>query len=163
LAASRWYQAGVDNAQSQIDGLVAQVAELTPLVMAAMDTLAEKMKRQAVIDIKISKSQFKVDVFVTKHIKEIITSQTINVGKIDGARAAGGPVRAGGTYLVGENGPELFSPNSSGNITPNGVGGTVNITVNAGMGANGADIGDQIVDALKRYQRRNGALPLQVS
>ena len=28
--------------------------------------------------------------------------------KLDGARAAGGPVRAGGTYLVGERGPELL-------------------------------------------------------
>lgn len=38
---------------------------------------------------------------------------------IDGARKAGGPVRAGGTYLVGENGPELFSPGRSGVISPN--------------------------------------------
>ena len=33
--------------------------------------------------------------------------------------AAGGPVTAGGTFLVGEQGPELFTPNTSGNITPN--------------------------------------------
>lgn len=39
--------------------------------------------------------------------------------KIDGARAEGGPVRGGGSYLVGENGPEIFTPRSSGNITPN--------------------------------------------
>ena len=38
---------------------------------------------------------------------------------IDGAKADGGPVRGGGTYLVGERGPELFSPKVSGNITPN--------------------------------------------
>ncbi|MBN9029097.1 MAG: phage tail tape measure protein [Rhizobiales bacterium] len=37
---------------------------------------------------------------------------------IDGARAAGGPVRSGGTYLVGEHGPELFSPGKSGMISP---------------------------------------------
>ena len=67
---------------------------------------------------------------------------------------------AGGLYVVGEQGPELFSPNRNGNIIPNGGMGTVNITVNAGMGANGAEIGDQIVDALKRYQRRNGPLPI---
>lgn len=29
--------------------------------------------------------------------------------KIDGARASGGPVRVGSTYLVGEKGPELFT------------------------------------------------------
>ena len=128
LAATKWYQAGVDNAQAQIDGLIAQVQVLTPQVMAAMDTLAAKMKRQAKIDIKISQKEFNVDVFVTKHIREVVTRQTVNVGGVDGKRAAGGPVRAGGTYLVGERGPELFTPNSSGNITPNsGLGGSVSI------------------------------------
>lgn len=34
-----------------------------------------------------------------------------------GARAGGGPVRRGLSYLVGENGPELFSPGVAGNIT----------------------------------------------
>ncbi len=36
-----------------------------------------------------------------------------------GARATGGPVSTGKAYLVGENGPELFTPNAAGNITPN--------------------------------------------
>lgn len=40
--------------------------------------------------------------------------------ELAGARAEGGPVSGGKTYLVGENGPELFTPNSSGNIIPNG-------------------------------------------
>ena len=50
-----------------------------------------------------------------------------------GARANGGPVMAGGAYLVGERGPEIFTPNRSGQIIPNG-GGTIvqNITVNGG-------------------------------
>ncbi len=38
----------------------------------------------------------------------------------DGARAAGGPVAAGRSYLVGEQGPELFIPGRSGQIAPNG-------------------------------------------
>lgn len=40
-------------------------------------------------------------------------------------KAAGGPVMRGAPYLVGERGPELFIPRSSGNITPNDkLGGT---------------------------------------
>lgn len=46
-------------------------------------------------------------------------------GGIDGKRAAGGPVRAGGTYLVGERGPELFQPSQSGKIIPNDVFGQI--------------------------------------
>lgn len=34
----------------------------------------------------------------------------------DGARAGGGPVRSGGTYLVGEEGPELITPSRSGYV-----------------------------------------------
>jgi phage-related minor tail protein len=35
------------------------------------------------------------------------------------ARAGGGPVGAGQTYMVGERGPELFRPSSAGTIIPN--------------------------------------------
>lgn len=38
---------------------------------------------------------------------------------VDGARAKGGPVGGGKTYLVGEKGPELFSPGRSGVISTN--------------------------------------------
>lgn len=36
-------------------------------------------------------------------------------------RASGGPVSANRAYLVGENGPELFTPKQSGTIIPNGA------------------------------------------
>jgi TP901 family phage tail tape measure protein len=36
------------------------------------------------------------------------------------ARAVGGPVNAGQPYLIGERGPELFVPNASGMVVPNG-------------------------------------------
>jgi TP901 family phage tail tape measure protein len=74
-------------------------------------------------------------------------------------RAGGGPVASGQSYLVGEMGPELFTPSSGGgNITPNNQlgGSSINITVNAGMGANGAQIGEQIVSAIRRYERTSG-------
>lgn len=40
-------------------------------------------------------------------------------GSFGGARATGGPVTAGTSYLVGERGPELFTARSSGMIVPN--------------------------------------------
>jgi hypothetical protein len=54
-----------------------------------------------------------------------------------GTRAAGGPVSAGKTYLVGERGPEMFTPSGSGSIIPNhklgGGGSSINITVNGAL------------------------------
>ena len=77
-----------------------------------------------------------------------------------GRRAGGGPVASGQSYLVGEMGPELFVPSSGGGtIIPNnqmGGGAKISITVNAGMGANGAQIGQEIVSAIKRYERTSG-------
>ena len=48
-------------------------------------------------------------------------------------RALGGPVMGGQTYMVGESGPELFTPSTTGSITRNGDlggGGAVNVTFN---------------------------------
>ena len=48
-----------------------------------------------------------------------------------GGRASGGTVKSGTSYMVGERGPELFSPGRSGSIAPNGsLGGGANVTVN---------------------------------
>ena len=71
-------------------------------------------------------------------------------------RAAGGPVSPGGSYIVGERGPELFAPSSSGNITPNhAMGGGSTITVNV----NGGDP-NSIVRALQQYVRQSGPVPV---
>jgi hypothetical protein len=75
-----------------------------------------------------------------------------------GARAAGGPVSSGKSYLVGERGPELFVPSGSGNIVPNSAmgGGTViNLTVNGALDAEGT--ARTIVNLLNRSNAR-GAL-----
>ena len=50
-------------------------------------------------------------------------------------RALGGPVMAGGRYLVGERGPELFVPNRAGSIIPNNeLGGMWGDLLGAGAG-----------------------------
>lgn len=71
-----------------------------------------------------------------------------------GGRAAGGPVSAGTAYMVGEKGPELFVPNSSGSIVPNGAGRgtTINLTVNGAIDPEGT--ARTIVDVLNRSQAR---------
>ena len=58
-------------------------------------------------------------------------------------KANGGPVTRGKPYIVGERGPELFSPGVSGTITPNhALGGGTNVVVN--VDASGSSIeGDE--------------------
>ena len=73
-----------------------------------------------------------------------------------GGKAAGGPVSAGTTYLVGERGPELFTPSGSGNIIPNhkmgGGGGGISITVNGALDPEG--VARQIVTILNNSTYR---------
>ena len=58
-------------------------------------------------------------------------------------RANGGPVMGGSSYIVGERGPEIFSPGVSGTITPNhALGGSTSVVVN--VDASGSSVeGDQ--------------------
>ena len=75
----------------------------------------------------------------------------------EGFFAEGGSVSGKGAIVVGERGPELFVPSSSGNIIPNnklgGGGSTTNITINTVTG-NPAEIERVVVDALARARRR---------
>lgn len=57
--------------------------------------------------------------FIVKPIESALTSIAGAILPIGGARASGGPVDAGVPYLVGEKGPELFTPGASGAIAPN--------------------------------------------
>lgn len=77
-----------------------------------------------------------------------------------GARALGGPVIAGASYLVGERGPELFTAPQSGYVVPNsaltstrqdqstGSGGDVYVTVN-GSNLTPGDVGREVLWAMK--------------
>lgn len=79
-----------------------------------------------------------------------------SVSKIfGGGRAVGGPVTGNRPYLVGENGPELFTPQGYGRITPNSkLGAGIHITMsnNSFMGREG--IAEQIAgDIVKQLSR----------
>ena len=92
------------------------------------------------------------------------------LGGIFGKKAQGGPVVGGRSYVVGERGPELFTPRGSGNITPNNqLGGSVNINVNVdasgsqveGNNNQGNQLGQQIAGAIQSEiikQKRAGGL-----
>lgn len=125
--------------------------------MKVMDRLAAAMNREATITVTT----------INRQVNEV-------VGKFGGARAMGGPVAASTAYLVGEQGPELFIPNSAGQIIPNGElpmassgvrggdgasvpGRTYAITVQAGVGDPRA-IGQQVVEYIKRFESSNGAV-----
>jgi len=60
-------------------------------------------------------------------------------------KALGGPVSAGSSYMVGERGPELFTPKHGGSIVPNNAlgGSSTNVVVNVDASGNSNVQGDQ--------------------
>ena len=91
------------------------------------------------------------------------------LGSLFKPRANGGSVMAGQSYLVGERGPELFTPGRSGGIAPSGSFGAVNVIVNVdasggnvqGGGALGAAMGRVVTAAVQAElikQKRAGGI-----
>ena len=87
------------------------------------------------------------------------------------SRQAGGPLRAGQTAIVGEDGPELFRSNVAGDIIPSGVGGvsigpfTFNIESSDGPGVRAAladvvpVLRDQVTQAVRQTLRVDSRRP----
>jgi TP901 family phage tail tape measure protein len=87
-----------------------------------------------------------------------------------GGRANGGTVQGGRSYVVGEKGPELFTPGRTGSVAPNSsMGGNISVNVNVdasgsavqGDGNEGAQLGKAIGAAVQQElmkQKRPGGL-----
>ena len=87
-----------------------------------------------------------------------------------GKRAGGGSVSGGRSYIVGEEGPEIFTPGISGGITPNhALGGSTSISVNIdasgtsveGSEPNGEELGRLVAAAIQSElikEKRPGGL-----
>ncbi len=69
--------------------------------------------------------------------------------------ADGGIVTRPTIAMIGEAGPEAVIP-LSGSNRRSGMGSVINITVNAGIGTDGTQVGRQVVEAIKRFERASG-------
>ena len=105
--------------------------------------------------------------FTPKSVSHDIKFYTRNLGDATGRLPGtqhGGEVAGGVPRMVGEAGPEVFIPATSGRIIPNGghngSGGTINLVVQADRSQ--ALDGWKIIEALQQVERRNGPLPISV-
>jgi TP901 family phage tail tape measure protein len=80
---------------------------LTPAALLKLKTESELRMRQRGHAVSLSDMAFKNN------------ANGFNMGGMIQARAMGGPVNSGQTYLVGEKGPELFVPKNDGGIVSN--------------------------------------------
>jgi hypothetical protein len=165
---AEFYKAGVAAGQALVDGVTASIAGATAvfesLKAAAaaagftldakgnlVNTGAQKQVTDKLREFRGKKSQSGTK--LSKQERQTITDLANSLGVQIPEMASGGIVTGPTLALIGEAGPEAVIP-LTGNNMP--MGATYNINVNAGMGADGAVIGREIVDAIKRYERVSG-------
>lgn len=90
-----------------------------------------------------------------KSLPKTVAGNTTTNSTLTG-KAEGGPVDAGRSYLVGENGPEMFTSNQSGLIIPNNqLGGSTTININNPTVRNDSDIKEIIRQVNQSLSRRD--------
>lgn len=112
--------------------IVESFAEMTQGALDSIDKLTRGIKSGNILDI-VSGILGALD-----KIGAIAGGFNVGPFAFGGARAEGGPVSGGRTYLVGERGPELFTPSRSGAIIANdnlrGGSSAIRVTIDAGPG-----------------------------
>ncbi len=134
---------GVEEAGAEIERIARdQIAPAAALIDEAFSTaansiqsnLARAAERGELSMKKLTQAllkdlrRFAIDSLVRQPIQNLLTNAL--TGAFGGGRANGGPVAPGQSFLVGERGPELFTPANAGTIRPlSATGTTVNITL----------------------------------
>ena len=125
-------------ASQALDQLKAEAAEAADSISDAFDRAGESLATslaRAAADGEVSLSELAravlnaVNAGAGQGLGAAIASAV--GGLFSGGRADGGPVSAGGAYLVGERGPEVFRPAGAGTVES--VGGS-SVTVNVSVG-----------------------------
>lgn len=117
-------EAANDNADAQVEAnirIVESYGQMANNVIGSIGNLVGALKSGDILG--VLESIIDVVTSIVGGLQGIgaIKSPPSNVGNttISGFRAAGGPVVSGRGYIVGEKGPEYFTPSRSGTIIPN--------------------------------------------
>ncbi len=174
FGAVAFYDAGVKQAEAMVAGIKAALDSARAELKSLVDTLptgpsapsgpavpgtpnVEKppVTRKPLLTVNQIATIGKLPDPASRHYTALATAlqnKTIRMAK-------GGIVTGPTNALIGEAGPEAVIPLSGKNA---GMGSTYNITVNAGIGTNGAQVGRDIVEAIRKYERTSGQVFVRV-
>jgi len=139
--------------QGIVSNLTDAVMGTQTLAQAAVNVL-NQLKRK-LVEVAIQRAVSGIGNFIGGALGGIFgggggsTNQFIGRASADAFRANGGPVSAGGAFVVGEKGPELLQMGSrGGNIIPNNqLGGSTTNIVNVSVDASGSTVSGNTPDA----------------
>lgn len=143
----RTYEQAVIDAAREIDNIPPEV--VTELLAMTDDglTAAEAQKASDVFSRWSATNPATIFARIQTLASQGVTTRDMVLGNIPaGAGSTSGPSGTGGGSFQ-----------SRGGGTTQGRGGGINIVVNAGVGTDGARVGREVVEAIKRYERANGS------
>ena len=169
FGAEAFYQAGVDQGQALVNGILEALrqaqAELAAAVRAAAqggDIRTFGARATNLIDAIGGIQGAKKQANAMKAFEAALAGSGKISKKEDAAirarfkLAKGGIVMGPTNALIGEAGPEAVIPLSGANSARGAMGTTININITAGIGTDGTQVGRQVVEAIKRYERSSG-------
>ena len=174
--ADNFYAQGITDADALLNGLSAEVEAQQkmldrlgrniglPVAAAISEEIAQAI-RDGVADARAVAARRRASAFAAASFVPITVAPGTSASSSGGGFvpfdvagfANGGSVMGGRPIVVGERGPELFVPGSSGSVVPNNAmgGNTYQINVTAGVGDPRA-IGQQIVEYVRKFEQANG-------
>jgi hypothetical protein len=151
-SATKYYQAGVDSATQFLKGIQDTIKTVETILsnpnltmgdVALAGLIAGETPAAAAPDFSAI-NPFGIDF------------SGFSVGGLGTLMAAGGVVTRATTITAGEAGPEAIIPLSK--MESMGFGGGMNITVQAGIVSTPEQVGQEIITAILKSQRRSGAV-----
>jgi phage-related minor tail protein len=146
-AAGKYYQAGVDSATSFLKGIQDTVNEVNLILDNPNLTMTD------IINAGLIESGFNIPDISGFDMSGILSGINFGMGTL---MADGGVVTRGTSIIAGEAGPEAIIPLDR--LGSMGMGGGMNITVNAGLVSTPDQVGQEIIQAILKSQRRSGAV-----
>lgn len=143
-----------------IEAQATMSAALSQNIAARQKSVAKEVVSMQTLQAAVQQAASAYQMLASQATRALAATTSLSIataGSTPSKRASGGAVASGQPYLVGEEGPEIFTPSSGGSITPNSkvsaVGGQTIININNPSVRSDADI-DSIIsgveDALSR-------------
>ena len=175
LGAEEFYDAGVKQGEAIVNGILAALRDAQSKLVAAQTAAASGATimgyeglgsratglYESIQGITDPKKQKRALTDFARALEQSKGRPAISSGELKSITekyrlAKGGIVLGPTNALIGEAGPEAVVPLSGANSARGALGTTYNITVNAGVGTDGAAVGRQIVEAIKKFERSSG-------
>ena len=165
-AADAFYKSGVDAAQALVQGIIDQINAAAAAIQEAIDRALAGRELGPKTPTKKPKSgtAFEIGIPLQQLQTELAAQVAQNVKIVQRLETATGPKQSAllkENLQIGRIGAESLRTDIRTFPQDQRTGSTVNVTVNAGLGTNGQDVGKDIVEEIIKFQRRSGEFLLE--